>query len=90
MHKGCIISGYTLLKVPDNPARHARNMMGPEIFKHNSVRSLCGFGVNAGVKDLPDLDVPFPTCSLRNNHACLDQYFTDGNIQFKGKRLDQR
>ena len=58
------------MPVPRNVGQWARNLFGPEIYKH-AEHSLTGY--NSG---------HFTKCSRPGANNCLDQYEADGNMQF--------
>lgn len=64
--------------VPRNPGLFARNRYGPDIYKHAE------HWMSLGKKDGWILYAPieFSSCEKSNDHACLDKFNTDGNIQF--------
>ncbi|CAH1777531.1 unnamed protein product [Owenia fusiformis] len=67
------------LNAPTNPGAHLRNLYWPEIYRHAQhladVRAKSAYDIYDTSK--------FTTCPKPGNMNCLDQYYTDGSLQFE-------
>ncbi|KAI8495433.1 hypothetical protein Bbelb_268880 [Branchiostoma belcheri] len=71
------------VNVPTNPGLFARNRYGHEIYKHAQHWMTLGYESGWAKYDTSG----FSPCPQPGHHGCLDQYATDGNLQFEGREL---
>ncbi|XP_001637005.2 uncharacterized protein LOC5517036 isoform X1 [Nematostella vectensis] len=67
--------------VPTNPGEHIRNRYGVEVYRH--VEHWMSTGAKSGWEAYNAEAGKFSPCPIRGFHGCIDQYNTDGTIQFE-------